>query len=107
MQTDQKRSGNRPCTGSLVSERALVHRINRVLVWEAQRLIKSRGARQKQEHGDWYIINLSSCDEHSCYTVLSDFIDIEGLGLMYGCLTYSDTYRPRAPKSPPNPHAIA
>ena len=77
--------GNRPSTGYLVSNRALVHRINRTLVWSARRLMKSRGARAKQEYGDWYILDLGDRGIDG-YAVIRDSIDLEALGRELGCL---------------------
>jgi hypothetical protein len=106
MQTDQIRWGNRPYTGRFVSECALVHRINRRLTWRAQKLTKSRGAREKQQLGEWCIVDLSSFGENgpSC-EVVRGFIDLEALGRALGCLAPDDEYRPLT--SPPTPRAVA
>jgi hypothetical protein len=67
--------------GVLVSERALVQRINRRLAEEGwERLIKARTGRARQQMGSWFII-----DERSKLLV-SKFIDLEKFGRELGVL---------------------
>src|SRR5271170_2589801 len=90
MQTDQMRSGNRPYTGRFVSERALVDRINRRLLWSGKRIRRTRGR--------WYTLDLSSCIDGS-YLVIGNFSDLEPYGRELGCLRSDEVYRPWAPSS--------
>jgi len=83
-----------PYPADFVTERALVHRINRALLWSAERLMKSRGARDKQTFGDWYILDLSTHSDPSGYHVIRDFIDLEALGREMDCLEPYEKIRP-------------
>ncbi len=73
-----------------ITERALIERINRTLVWQAQRLIKSRGARNKQEYGDWFVIDLSTHSDSGGYDVIRGIRDLESFGRELGCWDPSD-----------------
>ncbi len=77
-----------------VTENALMKRINRTLVWRAQRLIKSTGARKKRELGDWYILDLSSHSDSRGYHVIRSIRDLEALGRELDCFRQLETYRP-------------
>jgi predicted DNA-binding transcriptional regulator AlpA len=80
METEQRR------VFDFVTEHALVQRINRTLVWRAQRLIKSRGARDKREYGKAYILDLSTHSNPGGYDVIRGIRDLEAFGLELGCL---------------------
>jgi len=77
-----------------VAERALIERINRKLIWQAQRLQKARGARDKRELGDWYILDLSTYRDPRGYDVIRGIRDLEALGRELGCLWCENLHRP-------------
>jgi hypothetical protein len=70
-----------------VSKRALIQRINRQLVSEERQLKAARGARAKQDLGDYYVLNTRS---NSVMYQYKD-VDLEKLGREVGALREFET----------------
>jgi hypothetical protein len=63
-----------------VSTRALIARLNRKLRQDDEVLKTSRGARMRQQVGEFYVIDVT------INALVADDIDIEHYGREYGCL---------------------
>lgn len=86
-----------PYPAVFITENALIKRINRTLVWRAQRLIKSRGIGQQVELGDWFIIDLGTHSNPEGYDIIRSIRrihDLESFGRELGCLLPWGKVRP-------------
>lgn len=81
MATKKKADAPKPASvqQSLVSERAIVQRINRALTKRGQKLIKSKGAHQLATLGEWHIADEGQGGIVAAHVSLADLARQEGV----------------------------